>query len=158
MVILKDDPKDPICEVELNIESVTEQSVAFHICFRSGHIFPTVQSKRIRCLKEDFLEMLSDLKQLNNTHLSMLEHKDPGLCIYHIPHFGTYYYPTHGFFVPDKVCVSECQYTLIFVLDAGEMNHLRATGNGPALCLKVNMEQINEFSESLAHQVNSFEL
>lgn len=54
----------------------------------TGHSFPAVHSKTILWLKKYFLEMLSNLKQLNNTHLSMLEHNDPGLCIYHIPQFN----------------------------------------------------------------------
>ncbi len=158
MVILKDSTKEPGCEVELKIESVNNRSrsVKFNICFRSGHSFPDVHSKPINCLKEDFLEMLSDLKQLDNTYLSMLEHKDPGLIVYHIPQFGTYYSPTYGFLIPEKEAVSEHRYTLIFVLDAGEMNNFMATGCGPALCLTVTLKQINEFADSLISQVNNF--
>ena len=153
MAILKDYTEQPTCEVEVNIESVNDMSVKFNICFRSGHSFPAVHSKSIRCLKEDFLEMLSDLKRLNNTYLSMLEHKDPGLCIYHIPQFGTYYYPNYGLLVPEKE--RDLRYRLIFVLDAGELNHRMATECGPALCLIVRMEQINEFANSLIAQVNT---
>lgn len=157
MVVLKDSTKKPSCEVELNIESVNDMSVKFEICFRSGHSFPVVHSTKINCLKEDFLKMLNDLKQLDNTHLSMLEPKDPGLCIYHIPQFGTYYFPEYGFLVPENgKCESEYLYKLIFVLDAGDTNHLMATGCGPALCIIVKMEQINEFVDSLISQVNSF--
>ncbi|MER2169471.1 MAG: hypothetical protein ABS938_02435 [Psychrobacillus psychrodurans] len=152
MAILKDYTEQPTCEVELNIESVNDVSVKFNICFRSGHSFPAVQST-ILCLKEDFLEMLRDLKQLNNTYLTMLEHKDPGLCIYHIPQFGTYYFPNYGILVPEKE--SDLRYKLIFVLDAGEMNLRRATECGPALCLIARMEQINEFANSLIAQVNN---
>lgn len=154
MTILKDYTEKQSCEVELNIESVNDRSVKFNICFRSGHSFPAVNSKTILYLKEGFLEMLSNLKQLNNTHLSMLEHKDPGLCIYHIPQFGTYYYPNYGLLVPEKE--SDFRYKLIFVLDAGDTNHLMATECGPALCLIVRMEQINEFADSLIAQVNTF--
>ena len=83
----------------------------------------------------------------------MLEHKDPGLCIYHIPQFGTYYFPNYGILVPEKE--SDLRYKLIFVLDAGEMNLRRATECGPALCLIARMEQINEFANSLIAQVNN---
>lgn len=153
MVILKDCTKKPSCEVEINIESVNDLSVKFQINFRSGHSFPVVNSTKINCLKEDFLKMLSDLKQLDNTHLSMLEPQDPGLCIYHIPQYGTYYFPEYGLLVPEKE--SELRYKLIFVLDAGDSNYLMATGCGPALCLIAKMEQINDFTDNLIYQVKA---
>lgn len=158
MVILKDCTSKPSCEVELNLKSVDDSSVKFEIYFRSGNSFPVVHSSKINCLKEDFLKLLDDLKQLDNTHLSMLEPQDPGLCIYHIPEYGTYYFPEYGFLqVPDNErCERESLYKLIFVLDAGDKNHLVATACGPALCLIVKMEQINEFVNSLKSEVNSF--
>lgn len=155
MVILKDCTRKPSCEVELNIVSVNGRSLEFDIYLRSGNSFPVFHSLKILCLKEDFLKMLNDLKQLDNTHLSLLEPQDPGLCIYHIPEYGTYFYPEYGYLVPEQ-SEREDLYKLIFVLDAGDKNHLVATGCGPALCLIVKMEQINEFVDSLKSQVNSF--
>ena len=156
MVILKDCISKPSCEVELNIESVNDMSVEFDIYFRFGSSFPAIHSTKLKCLKEDFILMLKDLSRLDNTHLSMLEHKDPGLCIYHIPQFGTYYSPEYGFLVPEKQEESEHHYKLIFVLDAGEINHFLATGCGPAICLIVKRNQINEFVDSLISQINIF--
>lgn len=154
MVILKDCTTKPSCEVELNIESFNDISLKFSIYFRFGSSFPAIQSTKILCLKEDFLRMLKDLKQLDNTQLSMLEHKDPGLCIYHIPQFGNYYYPGYGVLVPEAQKESEHYYKLIFVLDAGEINNFIATGCGPAVCLIVKQDQINEFVDSLISQIN----
>ncbi|QPA57076.1 hypothetical protein INQ55_12615 [Lysinibacillus sphaericus] len=78
----------------------------------------------------------------------MLEPQDPGLCIYHIPEYGFLQ-------VPDNERERESRYKLTFVLDAGDKNHLVATACGPALCLIVKMEQINEFVNSLKSEVNS---
>ncbi|MNH36539.1 hypothetical protein D3C79_973370 [compost metagenome] len=50
----------------------------------------------------------------------------------------------------------EPYYRLFFVLDAGEKNDHSASETGPALCLKVQMEQINEFVDSLKLEVNNF--
>ncbi|MGE7998521.1 hypothetical protein ACQKOF_07565 [Lysinibacillus sp. NPDC093190] len=158
MAILKDYSSVPSnCEVEINLKLVNEESVEFFIDFRSGPAFPDVHME-IACLKRDFLKLLDDLQQINNAHLSMLETQDPGLCVYHIPQFGEYYYPDYGILqIPENERDEwEPSYKLIFVLDAGFKNHLRATGCGPSLCLIVKMEQINEFVTSLKSEVNSF--
>lgn len=157
MAILTDYASKPDCEVEINLQLVNDESVKFHIHFRSGPAFPEVHTE-IVCLKRDFLRLLDDLKQIDIKHLSMLEAHDPGLCIYHIPLFGSYYYPGYGFLqVPEHERDEwEPYYRLIFVLDAGEKNNYRATETGPALCLKVKMEQINEFVACLKLEVNNF--
>lgn len=141
MAILRECTSIPSCEVEVNIHRVTEQSVEFEIHFRSGQSFPVVHSK-ILVLKDDFLRLLEDLKQIDNINLSILDFHDPGLCIYHIPEHGRY--------------ENEIRYKLIFVIDAGGKNHFRSTECGPALCLIVNMEQINEFVGSLMSELNDF--
>ncbi|WP_054769980.1 hypothetical protein [Lysinibacillus parviboronicapiens] len=157
MAILTDYASKPDCEVEINLQLVNDESVKFHIHFRSGPAFPEVHTE-IVCLKRDFLRLLDDLKQIDIKHLSMLEAHDPGLCIYHIPLFGSYYYPGYGFLqVPEHERDEwEPYYRLIFVLDAGEKNNYSATETGPALCLKVKMEQINEFVACLKLEVNNF--
>jgi len=141
MAILRDCTSIPSCEVELNIHRVTDESLKFDIHLRSGHNFPEIHSK-IACLKRDFLRMLEDLKQIDNKNLSILDFHDPGLCIYHIPEDGRY--------------ENEVRYKLIFVIDAGEKNHFRSTECGPAICLIVNMGQINEFVNSLKSELISF--
>jgi len=52
----------------------------------------------IACLRSDFLKLLDDLQHIGNIHLSKLEFLDPGLCIYHIPEYGTYHFPGYGLF------------------------------------------------------------
>lgn len=157
MAILKDYSSQPSCEVEINLKLVNDESVRFHIHFRSGKSFPDVHSE-IVCLKRDYLILFDALKQIDNIHLGMLEPHDPGLCIYHIPLFGTYYYPGYGTHqIPEHERDEwEPLYRLIFVLDAGELNDRSASECGPALCLKVKMEQINEFVDSLKLELNSF--
>ncbi|KOY80182.1 hypothetical protein MHB44_22195 [Lysinibacillus sp. FSL H8-0500] len=157
MALLQDYFDQPICEVEINLVVVNESSVKFNIKLRSGNCFPEISSE-IVCMRKDFLKLLDDLRQIDTKHLSMLETHDPGLCIYHIPLFGSYYYPGHGFLqIPEHERDEwEPYYRLIFVLDAGEKNNHSASETGPALCLKVKMEQINEFVESLLSEVNRF--
>ncbi|MEK4231393.1 hypothetical protein [Solibacillus sp. FSL H8-0538] len=157
MAILKEYFGHSGCEVEINLTLVNNSSVKFNIYFRSGKSFPDVHSE-ILCMKCDFLKLVDDLKQIDIMHLSMLEPHDPGLCIYHIPQFGTYYYPGYGVHqLPEHEREErELYYKLIFVLDAGERNNKSATESGPALCLIVKMEQINEFVNSLKSEVNSF--
>lgn len=142
MAILKDCTSIP-CEVEIAIHRVTEQSVGFDIHFRSGQSFPEIHSKTF-VLKDDFLRLLEDLKkQIDNINLSILDFNDPGLCIYHVPEYKMYE-------------EEEQRYRLIFVIDAGEMNHFRSTRCGPALCLIVNKNQINEFVNSLKLELSNF--
>ncbi|MED3802274.1 hypothetical protein P4562_10085 [Lysinibacillus xylanilyticus] len=157
MAILKDCSSKPSCEVELNIKFVNDESVKFHIDLRFGHAFPEVNTE-IVCLKRDFLKLLDDLQHIDNIHLSMLEFLDPGLCIYHIPEYGTYHFPGYGLFqMPEQERKeNEPRIKLIFVLDAGEKNHLVATECGPALCLIVKMDQIKEFVECLIVDVNQY--
>ncbi|QDQ03227.1 hypothetical protein FOH38_23900 [Lysinibacillus fusiformis] len=157
MAILKDYASKPNCEVEINLTLVNDQSVKFRIDFRSGPAFPEVHTE-ILCLKRDFFKLLDDLKQIDITHLSMLEHHDPGLCVYHIPQFGKYYYPGYGFLqIPEHERNEwEPRYKLIFVLDAYEKNNFGPRECGPALCLVVKMAQINEFVDTLKLEVNNF--
>ena len=84
--------------------------------------------------ERDYLILLDALKQIDNIQLSMLEPHDPGLCIYHIPLFGTYYYPGYSTHQIPEQERNEWKplYRLIFVLDAGERNNYRATECGPA--------------------------
>ncbi len=70
---------------------VNEESVKFRIEFRFGPAFPAINTE-IYCLKRDFLQLLEDITQLDPAYLSMLEPHDPGLCIYHIPHYGEYFF------------------------------------------------------------------
>lgn len=157
MALLKDYSDQPNCEVEINLVLVNESSVKFNILFRSGHSFPEISSE-IVCMRRDFFKLLEDLRQIDTKHLSMLEAHDPGLCIYHIPLFGSYYYPGNGFLqvLEHERDEWEPYYRLIFVLDAGERNNHSASETGPALCLKVKMEQINEFVETLISEANRF--
>lgn len=157
MAILKEYASKKSCEVEINVNLVNEESVKFQIHFRFGKSFSVVHAE-IVCLKRDFLRLLDDLEQLDIMHLSMLEFHDPGLCIYHIPYYGPYYYPNHGFLhIPEEDRAERDTYfTLIFVLDAGELNNRITTGCGPSLCIKVKKEQIIEFVESLRLEVNRF--
>ncbi|MGE7111979.1 hypothetical protein [Lysinibacillus sp. NPDC047702] len=157
MALLKDYFNQPNCEVEINLVLVNESSVKFNIQFRSGKNFPEVFTE-IVCLRRDFLKLLDDLRQIDLMHLSMLEPHDPGLCIYHIPLFGSYYYPGHGLHqVPEHERDEwDPYYRLFFVLDAGERNDHSASETGPGLCLKVKMEQINEFVDCLKSEVNNF--
>ena len=159
MPILKDYSSKPNCEVEINVISVDSSSTCFDLYFRTGPAFPEVHME-IRCLKEDFLKLLDDLKQIDNKHLSMLEMHDPGLCIYHIPQFGPYYYPNYGIF---QVSESERNdfpplYKLIFTLDAREKNRCQygALECGLALCIVVKLEQIIEFVDSIKSQMKNF--
>jgi len=156
MAVLKDYSSKPNCEVEINLKLVNDSSVKFCIYFRAGRDFPEVH-KEIACLKEDFFKLLEDLKLLDSIHLSILEPKDPGLSIYHIPHYGNYFYPQHGFLqIPEHERIeSETRYKLIFVLDANEKYHFGPRECGPAFCLIVKMEQILEFVESLKSEVNN---
>ncbi|WP_413364555.1 hypothetical protein [Lysinibacillus sp. 3P01SB] len=158
MAKLRDCSSKHSCEVEINLKLVNSESVKFSISFRSGKVFPEIHTE-FTCLKRDFLKLLDDVKQIDNVHLSMLETQDPGLSIYHIPENGIYNFPGYGLFqMPeDERKEREPRYKLIFVLDAGEKNHSRATECGPALCLIVKMEQINEFIKSLKSELNSFE-
>ncbi len=157
MVILKDYSNDPNCEVEIILKLVNDSSVKFSINFRSGDNFPRLH-KEITCLKDDFIKLLDDIKHLDSSHLSMLEPHDPGLCIYHIPHYGKYYYPQYGFLqIPDNERIeSETRYKLIFVLDANDKNNLGTRECGPAFCIIVKREQINEFVQSLKSELSSF--
>ncbi|MGE7111462.1 hypothetical protein [Lysinibacillus sp. NPDC047702] len=157
MVILKDHSSKPSCEVEIKLKLVNDGSVKFRIDFRTGPAFPEIHTE-ISCLKRDFLKLLDDLKQIDHTHLSMLEPHDPGLCIYHIPEYGTYYYPEYGLFqVPEHEREeNEPRFKLIFVLDAKEKNNYGLRECGPALCLIVKMEQINQFVDSLKLEVTNF--
>ncbi|GLC88378.1 hypothetical protein [Lysinibacillus piscis] len=158
MAILKDYSSVPNkCEVEIKLTLANEESVEFLIYFRSGPAFPVVHME-IACLKRDFFKLLDDLQQIDSTHLSMLETHDPGLCIYHIPQFGEYFYPGYGILqIPDSErCEWEPSFKLIFVLDAGYKNHLHATGGGPSLCLTVKMNQIIEFVDDLKIEMNRF--
>ncbi|UPW82640.1 hypothetical protein [Lysinibacillus sp. Ag94] len=158
MAILKDYSTVPSnCEVEINLKLVNEESIEFRIDLRSGPAFPEAHME-IACLKRDFLKLLDDLQHIDNIHLSMLEFLDPGLCIYHIPEYGTYHFPGYGLFqIPEQERQeNEPRIKLIFVLDAGYKNHLRATGCGPSLCLIVKMEQITEFVNSLKQEMDDF--
>ncbi|GAB0171811.1 hypothetical protein LSPCS325_52480 [Lysinibacillus sp. CTST325] len=158
MAILKDYSSVPSnCEVEINLKLVNEESIEFRIDLRSGPAFPEVHME-IACLRRDFLKLLDDLQHIDNIHLSMLEFLDPGLCIYHIPEYGTYHFPGYGLFqIPEQERQeNEPRIKLIFVLDAGYKNHLRATGCGPSLCLVVKMEQIIEFANSLKQEIDDF--
>ena len=157
MAILKDHSSKPSCEVEIKLILVNDESVKFGIVFRTGPTFPEIHTE-ISCLKRDFLKLLDDLKRVDHTHLSMLEPHDPGLCIYHIPEYGTYHFPGYGLFqMPEQERQeNEPRIKLIFVLDAGEKNQLAATGCGPALCLIVKMDQIKEFVECLKVDVNQY--
>jgi hypothetical protein len=158
MAILKDYSSVPSnCEVEINLKLVNEESIEFRIDLRSGPAFPEVHME-IACLMRDFLKLLDDLKHIDNIHLSMLEFLDPGLCIYHIPEYGTYHFPGYGLFqMPEQERQeNEPRIKLIFVLDADYKNHLRATGCGPSLCLIVKMEQIIEFANSLKQEMDDF--
>ncbi|QPQ33129.1 hypothetical protein JNUCC51_02245 [Lysinibacillus sp. JNUCC 51] len=156
MAILKDCSSKPSCELELNIKFVNEESIEFRIDLRSGPAFPEVHMD-IACLRRDFLKLLDDLQHIDNIHLSMLEFLDPGLCIYHIPEYGTYHFPGYGFFqmTEQERQENEPRIKLIFVLDAGEKNQSAATGCGPALCI-VKMDQIKEFVETLIVDVNQY--
>ncbi len=141
MAILKECTSKPSCEMELNIQLANDESIKFDISFRSGKSFPDIYTK-IACLKRDFLKMLDDLKSVDNIHLKILDFHDPGLCIYHIPEYGRY--------------EGEQRYKLIFVIDAGEKNHFRSTECGPALCIIVNMKQINGFVSELKSDIINF--
>lgn len=140
MAILREVTNRPSCEVEINLQLVTEESVDFEIHFRSGGSFPEIQTK-IVCLKRDFIKLLEDIKKVNNKDIKILDFHDPGLCIYHIPEYERY--------------DNEPRYKLIFVIDAGEKNHFISTDCGPALCLRTSMEQINEFVSNLILELNS---
>lgn len=157
MAILKDDSRHPSCEVELNILMVNEESVKFRIEFRFGPAFPAINTE-IYCLKRDFLQLLEDITQLEPAYLSMLEPHDPGLCIYHIPHYGECFFPGYGIFQIPKEEREEAEqrYKLVFVLDAYEKNHHGARECGPALCIIVTMEQIRVFITTLREQVKKF--
>ncbi|AVK84088.1 hypothetical protein C3943_11130 [Lysinibacillus sp. B2A1] len=157
MAILKDHSSKPSCEVEIKLILVNDESVKFGIVFRTGPTFPEIHTE-ISCLKRDFLKLLDDLKRVDHTHLSMLEPHDPGLCIYHIPEYGTYYFPDYGLFqVPEhERQENEPRFKLIFVLDAKEKNNYGLRECGPALCLIVKMEQINQFVDSLKLEVTTF--
>ena len=157
MAILKDYSSDPNCEVEINFNLVNDSSVRFYIYFRGGRDFPRVH-KEFACLKEDFFKLLVDLKHFDSIHLSILEPKDPGLSIYHIPHYRKYYYPQYGFLqIPEhERTESETRYKLIFVLDANEKNHFGPRECGPAFCIIVKMEQIIEFVDKLKLEVICF--
>lgn len=141
LAILRECTGKPSCEVEINLQLVTDESVDFEIHFRSGNSFPEIHSK-LACLKRDFIRLLEDIKQIDNINLKILDFHDPGLCIYHIPEHERY--------------DNEPRYKLIFVIDAGEKNHFISTDCGPALCLIVSMEQINEFANSLELELNNF--
>ena len=157
MAILSNYSRTPTCEVEINITLVNEESVRFRIDFRFGLSFSTIHTELL-CLKRDFMKLLVDLKQLEPTHLSMLEPHDPGLCIYHIPHFGQYFVPGYGIFQisEDAREEEETRYKLLFVLDAYELNKYGSTECGPALCLVVTMDQIHKFANSLHAEVMDF--
>ncbi|MGE7696664.1 hypothetical protein ACQKNC_21635 [Lysinibacillus sp. NPDC094177] len=158
MAILKDCFNVPSnCEVEINLKLVNEESVEFYINLRSGPTFPEVHME-IACLRRDYLKLLDDLQHIDNIHLSILEFLDPGLCIYHIPEYGTYHFPGYGLFqMPEQEKQeNEPRIKLIFVLDAGYKNHLLATGCGPSLCLIVKMEEITEFANSLKQEMDDF--
>ncbi|WP_253734819.1 hypothetical protein [Lysinibacillus fusiformis] len=124
MPVLKDYVDQSNCAVEINLVLVNDSSVKFNIQFRSGHCFPEISSE-IVCMRKDFLKLLDDLRKIDTKHLSMLEANDPGLCIYHIPLFGSCYYPEHGLLqIPEHERDEwEPYYRLIFVLDAGERNN-----------------------------------
>lgn len=157
MAILKGYFSQSSCEVEIKLKLVSDSSVKFIIYFRFGESFPEVQSE-ILCMKRDFFKLLEDLEQIDIMHLSMLEPNDPGLCIYHIPQFGTYYYPGFGVHqLPEnEIEERELYYKLIFVLDAGEINNKSATECGPAICLVVKLEQIAEFVNNLKSELINF--
>ncbi|RUL52129.1 hypothetical protein [Lysinibacillus antri] len=157
MPILKDCSSKPTCEVEINLVVVNSSSVRFGIYFRTGPAFPEVHME-IACLKKDFLKLLDDLKQIDNTHLSMLEMHDPGLCIYHIPQFGQYYYPEYGIYQVSESERNEFEplYKLIFSLDANEKNRFGPSECGLALCLVVKLEQIIEFVDSIKSEIYNF--
>lgn len=157
MAKLKEYSYQPNCEVEINLKLVNDQSVRFQIYLRYGKSFPVIHSE-IACLKRDFLKLLDDLKHIDSNHLSMLEFHDPGLYIYHVPQYGPYYYPGFGFLhIPEEEREErDSFFRLIFVLDASLVNDNSASECGPALCLRVKMEQINEFVESLKLELNSF--
>ena len=157
MALLKEYSSNSCCEVELNIILVNEGSVKFRIEFRYGPAFPAIHTE-IYCLKRDFLQLLEDMTQLKPTHLSMFEPHDPGLCIYHIPHYGQYFYPGYGIFqIPEEEREETApRYKLMFVLDAYEWNHYGARECGPALCIIVTMEQIQVFVNRLQADVTNF--
>jgi len=159
MALLKDYYNQPSCEVEINLVLVKDSSVKFNIQFRLGKSFPELSSE-ITCLRRDFVKLLDDLRQIDLKHLSMLEPHDPGLCIYHIPLFGTYFNPGYGLYqVPEHERDEwDPYYRLFFVLDAGERNNHIASETGPAICLKVKMEQINEFVDGLKSELKNFHI
>ncbi|WP_042472729.1 hypothetical protein [Bacillus ndiopicus] len=142
-------------EVEFKLIRVSDDSVLFMAIFRAGATWPEIEMK-INCLKSDFYTLLDNLRLLENTYLSKLEMHDPGLVIYHIPQFGTYYYPSFG---PNQIPEEERHewepyYELIFMLDAGEKNSLSANWRGPALSLAVTQVQIEAFVACLKKETS----